>query len=94
MESVRTKTSSVSEYFCDERPDFINKVFEELWNFVEVFEKCIKVRRYQSFDTQLPSKVIQAYMYMYNYRVMCAMRILICIVFHTPFNLRISPFLF
>ncbi|XP_019858436.1 PREDICTED: inverted formin-2-like [Amphimedon queenslandica] len=42
VESVRTKTSSVSEYFCDERPDFINKVFEELWNFVEVFQKCIK----------------------------------------------------
>ena len=42
---VEEMTSSVAQYFCDERPDFINKVFEELWNFVEVFQKCIKVRR-------------------------------------------------
>lgn len=41
--AVEEKGTCTAEYFCDERDEFLNKVFEEMWNFVEVFEKCRKV---------------------------------------------------
>ena len=45
IESVKEKSAIVAEYFCDDRSDFINEVFVEMWNFVEVFEKATKVRQ-------------------------------------------------
>jgi hypothetical protein len=37
---VEEKSKIVAEYFCDERDDFINQIFSEMWKFIEVFEKC------------------------------------------------------
>lgn len=45
IESVKEKSAIVAEYFCDDRSDFINEVFVEMWNFVDVFEKATKVRQ-------------------------------------------------
>jgi hypothetical protein len=40
IKEVEEKSKIVAEYFCDERDDFINQIFSEMWKFIEVFEKC------------------------------------------------------
>lgn len=43
LERVKVQSAAVAEYFCDERDDFVTKVFEEMWKFVAAFIKCTKV---------------------------------------------------
>ena len=43
IEEVRSKSQRVAEYFCDNREDFIENVFEEMWKFIDAFQNAEKV---------------------------------------------------
>ena len=42
-ENVQEKSKRLAEYFCDERSDFLERVFEEMWQFMEAFVNAEKV---------------------------------------------------
>lgn len=43
LDLVKAKAADLAEYFCDEREEFLMKVFEEMWKFVHAFIECTKV---------------------------------------------------
>ncbi len=57
---VQDKSARVAEYFCDERSVFLEKVFEEMWQFMESFMNAVKV-------SATPSGIKQLIMYMCYY---------------------------
>ena len=38
------KSEQATEYFCDNRDNFIEMVFQEIWQFTVELKKAVKVR--------------------------------------------------
>ena len=41
--SVKSKSDEAAQYFCDDRDNFIEIVFQEIWKFTQEFKKTVKV---------------------------------------------------
>ena len=46
--SVKSKSDEAAQYFCDDRDNFIEVVFQEIWKFTQEFKKTVKVNVYTS----------------------------------------------
>ena len=43
MLKVKKKSEQAAEYFCDNRDNFIEMVFQEIWQFTVELKKAVKV---------------------------------------------------
>ena len=40
---MKIKSEDAARYFCDDRENFIEMIFQEMWKFTNDFQKTVKV---------------------------------------------------